>query len=390
MSEPSTDAVQGGTRPDPTTGALAEPIHPSTTYAQDEPGQARGFTYSRSGNPTVAALEDRLTSLTAGIGTVAFSSGMAAIDATLRTLLEPGDTLLVSDVVYGGTDRLIREHHAANGIEVHRFDAADLGTLPALDEAGLVLVETPANPTLDVADLDPILDQAGAAGVPVAVDNTFLTPVGQPVLSQGADLAIHSTTKYLEGHGTAVGGAVIVRSDPDAYTGLQHVRKTTGTICSPWHAWLTLRGIETLPLRLERVSATAQRIAERLDGHPAVDDVRYPGLASDPQHEIASRQHEHHGGLLAFELAGGREAVDRFLGELETITLAEHLGTSRTLVTHPATMTHESVPADRRAELGITDGLVRLSAGLESPEDLLPELDQALDRARAPEAVQDA
>lgn len=382
MSQPATRALHAGPIPDADSGALVPPLVASTTYAQERPGRP-GFTYSRAGNPTVAALEERLQAITGGIGTVAFNSGMAAIDALFRAALDPGDTLVVSEVVYGGTTRLLREAYQPHGIEVVAVDASDAATVePHLADAELVFLETPTNPTLDLADLPGILDAADEAGVPVAVDNTFLTPIGQPVLDLGADVAVHSTTKYLEGHGRAVGGAVAVRDDVELFTELQHVRKTAGTIASPWTAWLTLRGLETLEVRLDRVTRTATRIAETLEVHPAVDAVRYPGLASDPQHALAQRQHDRHGGLLAFELAGGRPAVDRFVDGLDVVTLAEHLGTSRTLVTHPATMTHESVPAETRQRLGISEGLLRLSTGLEAAEDLIADLEAALERAR--------
>lgn len=382
MTQPATRTLHAGPTPDPDTGALVPPLVASTTYAQERPGRP-GFTYSRSGNPTVAALEERLAALTGGLGTVAFSSGMAAIDALFRATLSPGDTVVVSKVVYGGTSRLLREGYRPQGVEVVEVDAREASNVePHLEAAALVFLETPTNPTLEVADLAGTLEAAQAAGVPVAVDNTFLTPLGQPVLEQGADVAVHSTTKLLEGHGSAVGGAVAVREDAELFAKLQHVRKTAGTIATPWNAWLTLRGLETLDLRLDRVTRSATRLAEMLEGHAAVERVRYPGLASDPQHELAERQHDRDGGLLAFELAGGRPAVDRFLDGLEVVTLAEHLGTSRTLVTHPATMTHESVPAETRRRLGISEGLLRLSVGLEAIEDLLADLEVALARAR--------
>lgn len=388
MADPATRAVHAGPGPDAGSGALVPPIVASTTYAQETPGGPAPFTYSRSSNPTVAALEERLRSLAGGIGAVAFGSGMAAIDGLCRAALDPGERIVVSDVVYGGTDRLLREQYASAGHPITRVDASEPSRLDGvLEDAGLVVVETPANPTLDLADLPGVIETAHAAGVPVAVDNTFLTPLGQPVLDLGADAAIHSTTKYLEGHGAAVGGAVVVREDPDLFTALQHVRKTTGSIAGPFQAWQTLRGIETLPLRLERVSRTAGCLAEALDAHPAVERVRYPGLSTDPQHALAAAQHELHGGLIALELSGGRPAVDRFVERLDLVTLAEHLGTSRTLVTHPATMTHESVPERRRQELGISEGLVRLSAGLEAPGDLLDALEDALAAAGEAQAL---
>lgn len=382
MSDPWTAAVHGGPDPDASTGALVDPIVQSTTFAAEAPDAAGGFDYSRSGNPTVAALEQRLQSLAGCIGAVGFSSGMAAIDTTLRALVEPGEVVLASEIAYGGTQRLFREAYQRWGVDVVPVDTTSPAEVEAeIDRASLVFLETPANPTLEVADLTGIAELAHEEGVPVAVDNTFQTPIGQPALDLGADVAIHSTTKYIEGHGTAVGGAVLT-NDPEVLTDLQHLRKTVGTIAEPFQAWLTLRGLETLPLRLERVSQTAGRLAEALAEHPAVEGLAYPGHPSHPQHEVAQAHHDLHGGLLAADL-GSREAVDRFLDELDVVTLAEHLGTSRTLVTHPATMTHDSVPAPRRRELGITDGLIRLSVGLEAPETLIEDLETALEATRS-------
>ncbi len=391
MTDPRTLALHAGRRPDSDTGALITPPHLTTTYAQEGLGQHKGFTYSRSGNPTVAALEERLRDITGGIGAVAFGSGMAAIDAVLRATLSAGDHIVLSDVIYGGTTRLVRTVYERYGIDATLADASDPEAVAEAigPKTRLVLLESPGNPTLKLADLEGCIQAAHHQDVLVAVDNTFLTPLGQPVLELGADLAIHSTTKLIEGHGTTIGGAVIVRADPDLYEELQHLRKTTGTNQDPFDAWLTLRGIETLALRLETASDTARAIAEAVEDHPAVQQVTYPGLASFPQHDLARRQQSLSGTMLSLELDGGLPAVERLADGLEVVTLAEHLGAAQTLITHPATMTHESLPRQEREALGIGDGLLRLSVGLEAPEDLIEDLIAGLDRAARPEVPAD-
>lgn len=364
---------------------MPAPPHQATTYAQEDVGDPAGFTYSRSANPTVASLESALTGLSGGLGAAAFASGMAAIEALVRASAGAGDHVVASEVIYGGTTRLLRDHLADLGVDVTFADATDPDALRASLEDGtrLLLVETPANPTLDVADVPGAADVADEAGIPLAVDNTFLTPVGQPVLDLGADVAVHSTTKYVEGHGTAVGGALVTGADGlPVVEEARDVRRTAGNIQAPMDAWLTLRGLDTLPLRLRRVSSTAQALAERLEADPAVERVRYPGLASHPQHDLARDQHEHHGGILSFTLEGGIDAARRFVEDLRWITPAEHLGTSRTLVTHPATMTHDDLSPREREELGIPDAQLRLSVGLEDAGDLTEDLEAGLARAR--------
>lgn len=392
MTGPRTLALHAGRRPDAEAGSLVPPPHLTTTYAQEGLGQHKGFTYSRSGNPTVAALEERLRGLAGGIGAVAFSSGMAAIDTVLRAMVSSGDHVVLSDVVYGGTTRLLRTVYERYGVEATLVDAGEPAELEAAirPTTTLILLESPGNPTLKLADLAGCIEAAHAHDVPVAVDNTFLTPLGQPVFDLGADLSIHSTTKLIEGHGTTIGGAVLVRSDPDLYTDLQHLRKTAGTNQAPFDAWLTLRGIETLPLRLEAASDTALAVAQALEPHPSVDRVAYPFLESFEQHALARRQQTVGGALLTVELAGGIEAVERLADGLTVATLAEHLGTSQTLVTHPATMTHESLPREEREALGIGDGLLRISVGLEAPEDLIADLTAGLDRAARTQAEVEA
>jgi cystathionine gamma-lyase len=279
----------------------------------------------------------------------------------------------------------LREVYARHGVT---FSFADTSKPPAVSEAirpatRLVLVETPANPTLKLADIPAISKVCNDAGLPLVVDNTFLTPYGQRALDLGADLAVHSTTKYLEGHNATVGGAVVVREDPKWTEWLQFVRKSTGTILAPFEAWLTLRGLKTLTVRLDRHAASALTVAKHLEGHPQVVRVHYPGLPSHPQHALALRQQRNGGGIVTFELAGGIEAVRRFARALRVFTLAENVGAVESLLTHSATMTHAAYTPEERRALGVTDGLLRLSVGLEDVGDLLEDIDRAFEAARA-------
>lgn len=376
-----TIAVRAGDHPDPTTGAVLTPVFQSTTYAQEAVGKDRGHTYSRVSNPTVSALEEALGALEGAPPAVCCRTGMAAITTLLLTVLKGGDHLVVSDVVYGGTVRLVREILAPLGIAHDFVDTAD----PAAVERALrrstrlVLVETPANPTLKLTDVPAVAAHTRARGVLLAVDNTFLTPALFRPLDHGADIAVYSTTKYLEGHNSTVGGSLTTR-DPELLERLHRVRKTLGVIQAPQDAWLTLRGLKTLVLRMRRHSESALELAQRLARHPRVTAVHYPGLPSFPQAELARRQHAAHGGIVAFEVEGGVEAGKALLEHVRLCILAENLGAAETLLTHPASMTHSDVPAEQRRATGITDGLIRLSVGLEDPDDLYRDLDQALAR----------
>jgi cystathionine beta-lyase/cystathionine gamma-synthase len=378
----ATNAIHAGRRPDGDTGAILTPLHQVTTYAQPEIGVHKGHTYSRASNPTVAALEQRLAALEGGAAAVCFASGMAAIDAVFRRLAS-GDHLVLSDVVYGGTVRLLREVYARHGITFTLADASD----PALvaraiqPNTRLVLIETPANPTLKLADIAAIAEVCKGRKVPLAVDNTFLTPYGQRALDLGADFAIHSTTKYLEGHNTTIGGAVVVRSDPAWVEWLTLVRKSAGTNLAPFEAWLTLRGVKTLTVRMDRHGQSALHLARFLEAHPLVTRVHYPGLPSHPQHELARRQQRDGGGIIAFEIQGGVESARRFARSVRIITLAENLGAVESLLTHPTTMTHGAYSPEERRALGVSDGLLRLSVGLEDVADLVADLTQALQAA---------
>ena len=377
-----TKQVHAGVHPDETTGAILTPIHQSTTFVQPSVDEymKKGYTYSRSGNPTVRALEDKLTVLEGGVDTAAFATGMAAINAVFMTFLDAGAHAVISDVAYGGTYRLATQVYTRFGVEFTFDDTSDPKAVEKAirDNTQLILTETPANPTLKLTDIRAISDIAGAAGIPHAVDNTFLTPYYQRPFELGADLSVHSTTKYLDGHNATVGGAVVMIR-PDHVERVRFIQNTTGSIMSPMVAWLTLQGVKTLSERMDRQTDNAMHIAKFLEDHPKVTTVAYPGLESFPQFELASRQADGFGAMLWFELDGGVEAGKALMNSLELWTLAENLGSVESLATHPVTMTHAAMPQEERARVGITDGLVRLSVGLESAEDLIEDLEQALD-----------
>lgn len=376
-----TKQVHAGVAPDPTTGAILTPIHQSTTFVQPSVDEymATGYTYSRSGNPTVRALEAKLTALEDGVDSAAFATGMAAINAVYMAFLDSGAHVVVSDVAYGGTYRLSTAVYTRFGVD---FTFADSSDPPAVAAAirpntQLILTETPANPTLKLTDIAAISDIARERDLPHAVDNTFLTPYFQLPLDLGADMSIHSTTKYLDGHNATVGGGVTFANEMHAER-VRFIRNATGTIMSPMVAWLTLQGVKTLAERLDRQSDNAMRIAAYLEAHPAVAKVSYPGLESFPQHDLARRQASGYGAMVWFELVGGFDAGKRLMDQLELWTLAENLGSVESLATHPVTMTHAAIPPEERMRIGISDGLVRLSVGLEDADDLIEDLAQAL------------
>ncbi|CDM64085.1 trans-sulfuration enzyme family protein [Pyrinomonas methylaliphatogenes] len=372
-------ALHAGASPDPVTGALLPPIYQTTTYRQEAVGVHKGFTYSRAGNPTVAALERRLAALEGAPYATCYATGLAATTALCLALLEAGDRVIVSQVVYGGTVRLLQQFFARFGVRADFVDTSDLGALKAAlrEPARLVFIETPANPTLKLTDIEAAANLAHAAGALLVVDNTLLTPALQRPFEFGADIVLHSTTKFIEGHNATVGGALIVR-DKELHERFEYTRTATGTIQAPFTAWLTLQGVKTLPLRMERHSENALRVARFLEKHPRIKRLIYPGLESFPQYELARRQQKSGGALIAFEVEGGTEAGIRLMNSVRLCALAENLGAAETLVTHPASMTHWSVPSDQREAAGITDGLVRLSVGLENPEDIIADLDRAL------------
>jgi len=380
-----TKQIHDGVEPDPTTGAILTPIYQATTFVQPSVDRymERGYTYSRSGNPTVTALEKKLASLEDGLDAPAFSTGMAAINAVFMAFLDAGSHAVVSDVAYGGTYRLSTQVYSRFGVEFSFVDTADPTAVEQAIKPNtqLILTETPANPTLKLTDVRAISDIAGAHAIPHAVDNTFLTPYFQRVLELGADMSIHSTTKYMDGHNATVGGCVVA-VDEDHAARLRFVQNSTGTIMSPMVAWLTMQGMKTLSVRMDEQSASAMAVAEYLEGHDKVATVAYPGLASFPQHDLAKRQASGFGAMLWFEVEGGVESGKKLMSSLDLWTLAENLGSVESLATHPVTMTHAAIPPDERARVGITDGLVRLSVGLEDPRDLIADLEQAFDQIR--------
>lgn len=380
-----TSAVRGGYEPESTFGSLLPPIYQTTTYLQSGPNETKGYAYSRSGNPTVTYLEKRLAELE---GTpepaVCTSTGMSALTILGTSLLQKGDRVVIGDAVYGGTVRLFNGTFAKFGVQVEYVDTSDLAATRRAVRKGtrLVILETPANPTLKVTDLRAVCEIAHAAGALVAVDNTFLTAYYQRPFELGADIVVYSTTKYIEGHNSTTGGALLTR-DAALREKFRFDQNALGVILSPFEAWLTLQGLKTLPLRLERHSANAQAIAEWLEKDPRVERVNYPGLASFPGHAVSRKQATGHGGMLSFELKAGFEAGKRLMKAARLFSLAENLGATESIITHPASMTHASMPAELRAKAGIRDGLVRLSVGIEHVDDLKADLAQALDAAHA-------
>jgi cystathionine gamma-lyase len=379
----TTKQVHAGVTPDPVTGAILTPVYQSTTFVQDSVDEylAKGFSYSRTANPTVRALENKLAILEEGADCTCYATGMAAIQAVLQACLNAGDHAVVSDVAYGGTYRLCTKVFARFGVEFTFADTSNPEAVRAAlkDNTRLVLTETPANPTLKLTDIEAISAITRERGIPHAVDNTFLTPYYQRPLELGANISIHSTTKYFDGHNATVGGAVIVDTK-ELDQSIRFVQNAGGVIMSPWVAWLTLQGTKTLSIRIERQSANAQAIAEFLESHPKVEQVRYPGLESFPQYALAKRQASGFGAMLWFEVKGGVAAGKKLMDSVELCTLAENLGSVETLITHPVTMTHADVDEAERKRVGISDGLVRLSVGLEDVEDLIDDLRRALDR----------
>ena len=378
----ATRAIHAGRHPDPHTGAITPPIVQSTTFAQPRVGAQPPYTYSRAANPTVTALEDALAAFEGAHHASAYATGMAAIATLALTTLRSGDHVVCSEVIYGGTVRLFREVLTNLGVEVTFVDTTRLDALEQAltSRTRLLILETPGNPTLTLADIRQAGALAHARGVLVAVDNTFLTGALQQPLDLGADIVIHSTTKSIEGHNATTGGALLT-NDHALHERLCRVRKTLGCIQSPFEAWLTLQGLKTLPLRIRQHSSHALAVATWLESHEGVQRVRYPWLPSHPQYHLARRQQQAGGGLLAFEVRGGAPAGVATLNALRLCTLAENLGSVETLVTHPATMTHGDVPPEQRERIGISDGLIRLSVGLEDPDDIIADLEQALDVA---------
>lgn len=376
----ATRAIHAGQAFDPTTGAVIPPVHFSTTYAQDGIGNLRGgYEYARGGNPTRDALQVQLASLEGGSFAYSFASGLAAEDALLRAVLRPGDHVLMGNDVYGGTHRLVRRIFGDWQIGLTTIELGDLeATRAALTglRPRVLWLETPSNPLMKITDITALAEAAHAVGTLVVVDNTFATPYLQQPLVLGADVVVHSTTKYLGGHSDVLGGAVVTNDAELAETVAFH-QFAAGAVSGPMDAWLTTRGIKTLAVRMDRHTANAQAIAESVLGHAAVARVHYPGLPSHPGHELAARQMRGFGGMLSLELAGGAAAARRFAESLEVFSLAESLGGVESLVNYPSEMTHASV---RGTDLEVSDAVVRLSVGIEDVADLVADVRQALAR----------
>ncbi len=373
----ATTAIHAGQEPDPTTGAVIVPLYQTSTYAQEGLGKHKGFEYARTQNPTRLAVEKNLAALEGAEFGYAFASGMAAIDTTLR-LVKTGDHVIVSDNTYGGTFRLFNRVLSDYGIEFSYVDTTDPHNVETALQANtkMVFLETPTNPLMSVTDLQAVSEIAHQRGAIVVCDNTFLSPALQRPLEFGVDIVLHSTTKYLNGHSDSIGG-VVVTDNAEIAEKLAFLQNSVGAIISPFDSWLILRGTKTLALRMKQHDENGRAVAAFLAEHPKVSKVYYPGLSSHPQHELAKRQQDGFGGMIAFE-TGSLENAKKVLESVKLCTLAESLGGVESLISHPATMTHASVPLDKRNSLGITDGLVRISVGIEDLEDILADLDQAL------------
>jgi len=375
---PSTQVCRSGVNADPTHGAVIPPLYLSSNFSFDGLERKRRYDYTRSGNPTRDLLADAIAELEGGCGAVVTATGMAAVDLAL-SVLEPGDLLIAPHDCYGGTHRLLTARARRGHFSVSFVDQGDDQAVEAALalKPRLLLIETPSNPLLRVVDVASLCSRARAAGALTAVDNTFLSPALQTPLALGADIVIHSTTKYINGHSDVVGGAVVA-ADPAVLEQLVWWANCLGTTGSPFDSWLTLRGVRTLFARVERQQASAQVIAEWLQAQPQVAAVNYPGLASHPQHALAARQQKGFGAMLSFELHGGIPAVRALVEALDVFTLAESLGGVESLIAHPALMTHAAMTPEARHTAGIGDGLLRLSIGLEHQDDLLADLEQAL------------
>jgi cystathionine beta-lyase/cystathionine gamma-synthase len=373
----STRAIHAGQHPDPTTGSVNVPIYATSTYVHDELGVHKGFEYARVQNPTRSALEANVAVLEDGVSGHAFASGMAAI-STLMTLVRAGEHVVFSRNVYGGTYRFMTQVLSRYAVESSWVDSTDLDNVRAAlrPTTRLIYIETPTNPMMEVTDIAAVAEIAHRAGALLAVDNTFLSPYLQRPLALGADVVIHSTTKFLNGHSDSIGGVLIPRQAEHGEW-FAFVQKSAGAILSPFDSYLVLRGIKTLAVRMERHEQNGRALADFLARHPKVRTVLYPGLSSHPGHAIQKRQATGFGALITFDL-GSYAAAKIFLDSLQVLSLAESLGGVETLTSHPASMTHASVPAAQRAELGITDGLVRISAGIEDLQDLLDDIEGAL------------
>ena len=375
----ATTAVHAGSEPDEATGAVSVPIYQTSTYAQESIGKNKGYEYARTQNPTRSAVERNIAALEGARFGFAFASGMAAIDATLR-LVKAGEHVIVSDNTYGGTARLFTRILTNYNVEFDFVDTAEALNVEAAIKPNtkMVFIETPTNPVMIVTDLKEVSEIAHRAGARVVCDNTFMSPYLQRPLEFGVDIVVHSTTKYLNGHSDGIGGVVVLNDEEDA-NWIGFVQNSVGAILSPFDSWLVMRGTKTLALRMEQNDKSGRAVAAFLEEHPKVRKVYYPGSASHPQHALARRQQRGFGGMVAFDV-GSLAAARTVLESVKLCTLAESLGGVETLISHPATMTHASVDQLKRERLGITDGLVRVSVGIEDTDDIIADLDQALEK----------
>ena len=375
-----TKVVQSGMTPDPTTGAIVPPIYQTATYVLDEVGKDKGFDYTRSSNPTRQIMEEVLADLDGGKFGVAFASGMSAVDSVMK-LLKAGDHVVCSDDVYGGVSRHFNQILVNYNLHFTYVDSSNPTNIENAIQANtkLIWVETPTNPLLKITDLEAVGNIAKKHNILFGVDSTFATPVFLRPLEFGADLVMHSTTKYLSGHNQLIGGIVITNRE-DLFNQLKFVQKTIGAVPGPFDCWLTLLGIKTLDLRMKKHDANAQTVAEYLEAHPKVSSVTYPGLPSHPSHKIAKKQMSGFSGMISFELTNGILAGETVMNSVKLAKLAESLGSVETMITHPATMTHADVPQEEREARGLTDGLVRLSVGIENADDIIADLEQALNQ----------
>ncbi len=374
-----TDAIHAGQEPDPSTGAVTVPIYQTSTYVQEGLGKHKGYEYGRTENPTRIALEQNMTALEGGISACAFASGMAAETAITQLLLKQGDHAVCTENVYGGTIRLFDNIVSHYGVEFSWVDTSSVDNVRAAirPNTKMVFVETPTNPLMSITDIAGVASATRDAGCRLVVDNTFMSPYLQRPIALGADIVIHSTTKFLNGHSDSIGGVVILKDEKDGER-LHFIQNAAGAILSPFDSWLVLRGIKTLPVRMEAHNSNGLTIAQYLKSKPQAHKVYYPGLPDHGQHHLAKRQMSGFGAMIAFDL-GSLEAASRFLGRVRLCSLGESLGGVETLISHPATMTHASLPEEDRERLGITSGLVRISVGIEDIEDLIADLDNAFD-----------
>jgi cystathionine beta-lyase/cystathionine gamma-synthase len=376
-----TKVVRAGIEPDPTTGSILPPIYETATFVLPEVGKDRGFDYTRSSNPTRQVLEANLAAIDSGKYAISFASGMSAVDACFK-LLTAGDHIVCGDDVYGGVTRLLDNVTAQQGLSITYVDTTNTDAVKAAitSKTKMLWIETPTNPLLKVSDMEAMVKISRDAGILLGVDATFATPVFLRPLEFGADIVMHSTTKYLAGHNQIIGG-VLITNHEHVFDKMKYIQKTIGAVSSPFDCWLNLSGLKTLHLRMKRHEESALQVAAFLEAHPKIDRVLYPGLPSHPQHAIAKAQMSGFSGMITFELKGGTEAGKTLMNNVQLCGLAESLGSVETMITHPASMTHVDVPVEDRRKRGLTDGIVRLSVGIEDVEDIILDLEKALEKS---------